>query len=175
MGLSFAVVFETYLGAIEAMRGIVAPATKEQRRLAATTQCNLPSDVPLLVAAAYLHDHLDAVINGRPQQTRPAWVRQLTFLGALASTEIPIPLTMRVASAWIDYFLTLRSIEYLNTLQLVAGDQVALSHEYTDRSTGERYTWEDEVMVSSIGSNGLVYFKGGNGQCAYPHRLRRLQ
>lgn len=81
---------------------------------------------------------------------------------------------MRVASAWIDYFLTLRSIECLNTLQLAAGDRVLLSREYTDRSTRERHTWEDEVTVSSIGSNGLVYFKGGNGQCAYPHRLRRL-
>jgi hypothetical protein len=46
-------------------------------------------------------------------------------------------------------------------------------HEWTDTATGEVRTYEDELVVSSVGADGLVYFKGGNGPCAHPHRLRR--
>jgi hypothetical protein len=33
----------------------------------------------------------------------------------------------------------------------------------------------DYRIVSSVGSNGLVYFKGGNGQCGWPANLRRAE
>jgi len=32
----------------------------------------------------------------------------------------------------------------------------------------------ETVTVSSIGSNGLVYFRGGNGKCGWPANLRRI-
>ena len=81
---------------------------------------------------------------------------------------------MRVASAWIDYYLILRSVAALEELRLEAGDRVARLHSVTDPTSGEVHEYEDQLTVSSIGADGLVYFKGGNGQCAHPHRLRRL-
>jgi hypothetical protein len=82
-------------------------------------------------------------------------------------------MTIGVASAWITYYLALRSIDFLSALRIESGDVVMRRHEWTDAIDGTDRTYENKVIVSSIGADGLVYFKGGNGQCAHPHRLRR--
>lgn len=46
-------------------------------------------------------------------------------------------------------------------------------HDWTDTTNGQTHTYEDRMVVSSIGADGLVHFKGGNGQFSHPHRLRR--
>lgn len=165
-------VFASYVEAVEVMQNSIRRASKEQLDLANLTGCDVPPGAPLLIAAAYLHDHLDPVIDdgGNP---RPASDRQMSFLKALAGEQVVgSDLSMRVASAWIDYHLTVRTIERLEDLKLVAGHEVILSHDWVAPGGGQ-YHYEQAMVVSSIGANGLVYFKGGNGKCAYPHRLRR--
>jgi hypothetical protein len=46
---------------------------------------------------------------------------------------------------------------------------------HVDPVTGELHEYVSPPMViSSIGSNGLVYFRGGNGQCGWPSSLSRV-
>lgn len=170
------VAFQSYIGAVEALGHVVGEASTDQTRLAAMTGCVLPLPLPRVVAAAHLRDQLDHRINGSdPSPQRVATARQIEFLAGLAPQGfLPAePLTVGVASAWISYYLALRSIACLIDLQLVSGDAVLREHRATDLQDGTIYTFEDEKIVSSIGVDGLVYFRGGNGQCAHPHRLRR--
>jgi len=165
-------VFASYVEAVEVMRRPIRPATSEQLDLARLTGCDVPPGAPLLIAAACLHSHLDPVIDGG-RGPRPASDRQLSFLIALAGQDLADSnLSMRVASAWIDYYLTVRAIKRPEDLELDAGHEVIRSHDWTAHD-GEQHHYEDRMVVSSIGANGLVYFKGGNRQCAYPHRLRQ--
>ena len=76
-------VFASYVEAVEVMRRPIRPATSEQLDLARLTGCDVPAGAPLLIAAAYLHSHLDPVIDGGGGR-RPASDRQLSFLIALA-------------------------------------------------------------------------------------------
>ena len=79
-----------------------------------------------------------------------------------------------VASAWIDHYLSLQTAQALEALQPRTGDEVHHRHDYIDPATGEEVDLGGTVTVSSIGSNGLVYFRGGNGQCGWPTNLLRI-
>lgn len=170
------VVHKSYLGALESLRSAAADASDAQRELAVLVGCELPAAVPRIVASALLRDHLEHVIEGREDSgTQPATDAQVKYLEALAPERSSSGVrSARVVSAWIDYFLTLRSIACHQELELEAGDRVARLHRWTDPIDGELHEYEDTMVVSSIGDDGLVYFRGGNGQCAHPHRLRRL-
>ena len=112
-------VFASYVEAVEVMRRPIRPATSEQLDLACLTGCDVPPGAPLLIAAAYLHSHLDPVIDGGGGR-RPASDRQLSFLIGLAGQDLADSnLSMRVASAWIDYYLTVRAIKRLEDLERV--------------------------------------------------------
>lgn len=104
----------------------------------------------------------------------PATDRQLDFLEKLGHAHVRPEMHRRVASAWIDYYLSLLTADALESLRLKAGDQVHHEHQYVDPSTGEVTDLGGSVTVSSIGSNGLVYFRGGNGRCGWPTNLRRI-
>jgi len=81
-------------------------------------------------------------------------------------------MTRAEASAWIDHHLRLRTIAALERLRLRAGDVVVKKVEHVDPGTGEFHEYVSPILViSSIGSHGLVYFKGGNGQCGWPSSL----
>lgn len=103
----------------------------------------------------------------------PATERQLAFLGALGHAHKRQDISRRVASAWIEHYLSLRTASALKELRLVAGDAVSQEHSDIDSMTGEIHVWYQPRTVSSIGENGLVYFRGGNGQCGWPSLLRR--
>lgn len=100
--------------------------------------------------------------------------KQLRFLSELGHTEVSPTMLRPVASAWIDHYLSLRTADALESLQLKAGDQVHYAVEYVDHVSGEVADIGGVVTVSSIGSNGLVYFRGGNGACGWPTRLRPI-
>lgn len=73
-----------------------------------------------------------------------------------------------MASAWIDYYLTARNARRLRELMLVSGRKVTKTETWVNPATGELQSLASDYIVSSIGASGLVYFKGGNGQCAWP-------
>jgi hypothetical protein len=56
-------------------------------------------------------------------------------------------------------------------LALVPGDCVTWSR--TVRQEGKRLVLRDDGVVSSVGENGMVYLKGGNGRCCWARFLER--
>lgn len=67
-----------------------------------------------------------------------------------------------VRFAWIGVLLRRRAVEALSYLQLQAGDVV---------SSGGGGP-EESDLVSSIGADGRVYFRGPNCRSGLPHALR---
>jgi hypothetical protein len=148
------------------------PCSRAQRDLASGLGISLDEDQPRDVATAILEDHLAPILHS--QQPAPATPNQRAFLARLGSNRASEPsLTKNVASAWIGHLLGLRTIDALTTLALNHGDVVLKRGTWTDQATGSVETWEETYVVSSIGEDGLVYFKGGNGKCAWPSSLAR--
>ena len=55
-------------------------------------------------------------------------------------------------------------------MQLIPGDRVLIRNMVNIR--GEQHEFDQEYIVSSIRGDGLVYFKGGNGTCAWATKLK---
>jgi hypothetical protein len=149
------------------------PATSAQRGLADNLGLRLADDVPRSVTSVLLEDHLRPTVWG--DEPELATEKQRAFLARLGATDVAADadLSKAAASAWIDYRFTLQTIRHLKELRLVSGDQVVKWHAWRDPESGETMEFEDQHVVSSIGVDGLVYFKGGNGKCGWPSSLRR--
>lgn len=105
----------------------------------------------------------------------PPTDRQVQFLREIAHGEswAKAPLSRRTASAWVGHFLAERTAQQLRDSRLTRGDRVLKTHSWVDQDAGELHEWSEEYTVSSIGADGLVYFRRGNGKCAWPHSLTR--
>ncbi|CAN5408295.1 hypothetical protein BH09ACT7_BH09ACT7_05090 [soil metagenome] len=148
----------------------VEPATEAQLALAELLGFVLSGAEPRAVAAVLLEDHLQPKIWGK--QPEPATEPQIALLARLDAPQAHLPgLTKTSASAWIDHHLTLKTIEDLIRLRPAKNDAMIERRvtETLDRQL-ESLTFR---VISSIGADGLVYFKGGNGQCSRPHRLEK--
>jgi hypothetical protein len=139
------------------------PTTTRQHQLATIAGIALPQNLPQLVAAARLQAALGADI-GSTDEFDVDQVQQ----DILAALETP---TLRVttppedhteADAWIAVLRLKRRQQALENLELMAGDIVELD--------GADQVYE----VSSIGSNGRVYFKGSTRGGAWPDQLTVL-
>ena len=161
---------------VRLMEQHLGPATRDQQALAAEVGLALSGDLPHGVAAGMLEDHLLPRIWADPARgAAPATEKQVAFLENI-SDERPWkrpPLTKRVASAWIDHYLTMRNAQRLRVLKIGSGDKVTKTEAWVNHLTGELQTLATDHIVSSIGASGLVYFKGGNGQCAWLSALSR--
>jgi len=145
------------------------PPTAEQLDLAATIGLRYVGE-PRVVFAAAIEAWLHPAI--RQEQPKPATGRQLSFLDELGHEHEVAGLSRSVASAWIQHYLSVRTARALNELQLSAGDLIDQEHRHVDPTTGQLRVWFQKQTVSSIGRNGLVYFRGGNGRCGWPTQLR---
>ena len=137
-----------------------APATERQHQLAAVAGITLPKEMPQLVAAARLQTALGADV-GSSDETEIDEVHE----DLMASLQTP---TLRIttlagnraeARTWIAYLYLKRRQHALERLELMAGDIVEI-----DRS-------EQVAEISSIGSQGRVYFKGTGSGGAWPDQL----
>lgn len=155
------------------------PVAEGQIALASFVGLHLNDDMPRGVAAVMLEDALRSHISGTSAEAAPADLqptdRQMNFLRGIAHGELwtRATLTRRSASAWIGHFLAERTAHLLREMQLVRGDRVIKTRSWVNEATGELHEWSQEHEVSSIGANGLVYFRGGNGQCGWPSSLTR--
>jgi hypothetical protein len=151
-----------------------SPATKEQVALAGMVGLTLHGDEPRTVVAELLEDHLAPAIHGR--HALPASEHQCSLLDDLCGDRggpDRSSLTRRSASAWIRHYLTMSRLGALRELKLERGDVVDDLDRFVD-GEGEVHEMRSRHTVSSIGDDGLVYFKGGNGRCSTPTRLRRV-
>jgi hypothetical protein len=139
------------------------PATTRQHQLAAIAGIAVPQDMPQLVAAARLQAALGADI-GSTDEFNVDEVRQ-DILAALETPTLRIttpPEDRTEADAWIAFLRLKRRQQALENLKLMAGDIVEVD--------GADQVYE----VSSIGSNGRVYFKGSTSGGAWPDQLAIL-
>jgi hypothetical protein len=149
------------------------PATRDQLRLAKQLSLTFDASTPRAVASTLLEDALRPAIWG--SNPEPATDKQRAYLLQLERGDVSgdADLSKAAASAWLDHLLSLRTIQSLGELQLVQGVGVLQRTTWTNPESGETFEHLDEHTISSIGGNGLVYFKGGNGKCAWPASLSR--
>ncbi|HWB20493.1 MAG TPA: hypothetical protein VG711_09355 [Phycisphaerales bacterium] len=143
--------------------------TIEQLRVATLIGVNLCGDTEF-VAAARIEDAVSAaILSGLP---KPATDRQVEFgkaLGLALSSD-----SVRVASAKIDDELYMRNVAAAKTLGLKAGDRVVKRE--TIEVDGNVHMIDREYVVSSIDPNSLrIWFRGGNGQGAWPTQLEKTE
>lgn len=121
------------------------------------------------VAAARLEDKVaPAIYPG--QELRLATDRQVAF-----GRSLILDLTndsFRVASAKIDDELRVRNRTAANDLGLKPGDRVVKRQRV--EINGTCHDLDQEYIVSSVDENFRVWFKGGNGQGAWPTQLEKI-
>lgn len=156
---------------VRRLRAAAGQATTKQREIADAVRCPYTNE-PRAVLTAVIECWLMPTLYGDAAQ--PATEKQLRFLLELGHTEVSPTMLRPVASAWIDHYLSLQTADALESLQLKAGDQVHHVVDHVDLVSGEVADIGGLATVSSIASNGLVYFRGGNGACGWPTRLRLI-
>ncbi len=144
---------------IDAINPIIGGATKEQKKLLTFLGINLSSNLPYLVVAAKLRDNLAKILDmPRPKEPNLFQMSRIEFL-KIDSDGIIEPKSNSEAEAWGKHLSLIRRMEHLKRLQIESGDIVEV--------ISENYFAE----VSSIGEEGRVYFKGGNGAASWPDLL----
>lgn len=142
------------------------PPSDEQVSLAALLGISVAVD-SYDVAAARLFDAVAVAVGFEAPE--PSSVRQRSYAEALGFSVASD--SKRVASAKIAEALFEKNQQAITEMNLKPGDHV-VRVEHVEFE-GEMRTLETEFVISSIQPNGRVFFKGGNGQCAWPTQLRR--
>ena len=142
------------------------PPSKDQHALAVLLKLDLGND-SRDVAAAKLLDAVAVSVGFEPAE--PASDRQRAFAESLGASVEGI--TKRVASARIGELLLAKNLKAIEEMNLMPGDHVVRVQSFEFQ--GETRVLEQEFVVSSVQPNGRVFFKGGNGQGAWPTQLRK--
>ncbi|WP_156117293.1 hypothetical protein [Xanthomonas sacchari] len=121
------------------------------------------------VAAAKIMDRVAIAVKHFPPKPSSAEQRKFAKSLKLAVAKD----SMRVASAKISDALADKNAKALARLNLKKGDKVIYIEKY-DFGDGLQ-TNTSEHIVSSIGSNGRVYFKGIGCQGAWPSQLKKVR
>lgn len=122
----------------------------------------MPPTIPQRVAAARLRAELARELQVDASQ--PSTEAEQELLKTLETESLranPEPRDRGELRAWVDHLRLLRRKEALQRLQLEAGDIVKVM------DVGGSHVEE----VSSIGSDGRVFFRGGAGAGAWPDQL----
>lgn len=145
------------------LESLTAAPSEEQKGLATAIGISIPADVPAPVAAVILRDALSSVllqsVGGKADIPEA-----LTDLEGELGLTTPAYLTTgsrQEISAWFHARYMLATARGLYELQPELGDVVS----------GHSGTSENRV-ISSIGDNGRVYFKGRGS--AWPNHLRAV-
>lgn len=134
--------------------------------LAASLGLDIGTDTFDVVAARLLDAVAPAIGHEPPEQSSE---RQRAFAASLGHNVAAD--TKRVASAKIGEALFAKNQDAISSLGLKSGDRVVRVKRF--EFEGEMRTLEQEFVVSSIQPNGRVFFKGGNGQGAWPTELKK--
>ena len=140
--------------------------TESQLALAKLVGLDLGADTYDLAAAKLLDAVATAIGFEAPE---PSSERQRSFASSLGCEVCED--SKRVASAKIGEALFAKNQAAIAALALKSGDLVIRIQQFEFQ--GELRTLEQEYVISSIRPNGRVFFKGGNGQGAWPTQLRK--
>lgn len=139
--------------------------TKYQEYIASLLGIDVSGDTQS-VAAARIQDFLSPAVEVNIE-IRPVTSRQIQLaksLGVDVSED-----SFNVAFAKIGDKFAERNKELLDELQLMPGDWVVKQKEDVLDIASRTF------MISSIGRNGRIYFKGGNGWGAWPHEIKKVE
>lgn len=137
-----------------------------QRKIAAQLGLDVAGD-SYDVAAARIMDIVALAVKQFPARASSA--EQRKFAKSLKLNVAKD--SMRVASAKISDALLAANKKALRRLKLSKGDKVVFTEKYDTESGVHRRI--SEHVISSIGSNGRVYFKGIGCQGAWPTQLKK--
>ena len=140
--------------------------SQDQIALAGSLGLDIKADT-FGVAAARLMDAVATAVGHEPPEQSSE--RQRTFAASLGHNVTAD--TKRVASAKIGDALFTKNQDAIAFLHLKPGDCVVRIEHF--EHDGEMRTVEQEFVVSSIQPKGRVFFKGGNGQGAWPTQLKK--
>lgn len=135
-----------------------APVSKFQKAVARKLSIKVDAK-SFTVAAAQIETALSAALIGE-KAIKPASERQIAYANSLGIGTSKD--SMKVASARIRDRLGETNAERIRFLQLVPGMRVKWKK------------WNQEMIISSISENGLLWFKGGNGKCAFPSQVQAI-
>jgi hypothetical protein len=145
----------TWEYAVEQLRDATKPVTEEQLALAGKIGLKLTPGTSTIVAGALLRVALCNEL--KLPAAKPVSEH---FAGCLKGLRSETKAKFKAkndeeAAAWVEYLRLLRRIRVLTKQKFEAGDIVRLQD-------GEK------IEVSSIGADGCVYFKGGQGYRSWP-------
>lgn len=141
------------------------PSPKQQE-LANLLGISISEDTPD-IAAARLIDQIAEAIGYEPREDSTSKQREFAAsLGQDVGAD-----SKRVASAKIGEALFCKNQDAIAALSLHPGDRVIRVSQF--EHNGELQFFEREFIVSSIQASGRVFFKGGNGQGAWPTQLKK--
>lgn len=154
--------FASWQSVVDILTARTGPPTAQQIRLGSLLRVDVPAGVPGRVYAAALRRHVASELELR--RSPPPTAGQLDLLSSL-SEEVERPTIGQVpdadcVDAWVQTFFDLRSITALTANEFAVGDIVDVG---PIRGLAE---------VSSIGADGALFFRGGQGSQARPHRVR---
>lgn len=146
----------------DGMERLLAGPTPHQLATAASLSVTLPANLPAPVATTVLHWHItDPDLRDSSTSEIPFGLVELENSLGLSPTEQFITDSRAELNAWFAARFMLKTLEGLRSLQPVPGDVV---HQMF-RSAG------DDRIVSSIGRDGRVHFKGRPSGRAWPNNL----
>ncbi|SRR6266481_1122787 len=140
-------------------------ANRAQCRIARRLDIDVSGDSDEIAAARIL-DAVAPALLARPE--RPSTTRQRKFAESLA-LDVGAD-SLRVASVRIAETLRLRNLDAAARMRMRPGRMVVLETDWEWQ--GQRICSREAQVVSSVGKDGLVYFRGGGGRCAWASTLR---
>jgi len=143
------------------------PPSTEQREIAGRLGLDISADSSD-IAAARIFDAVATAVGHEP--TAPSTERQRAFAASLGQDVSSD--SQRIASARIGEALQIRNEQAIAELDLKPGDRILRVERFEHE--GQWHTLEREFIVSSIQPSGRIFFRGGNGQGAWPTQIRKL-
>ncbi len=144
------------------MKELVHIAKVDARQVAFGEKLGLKLEgTTISVATARIHDAIDSAFFGIADLGSPT--QKQIALAAKFGYEIA-RLSRREGDAVVDDILTELNLEAIEDQELAPGVRVRNIHDALDTAR----------LISSIGPDGTVYFRGGNGKRAWARSLRRL-
>ncbi len=142
--------------------------TTWQREIAAKLGIDISND-SRQVAAGRINDMVESAVHPERSPRSPT-ARQLEL-----AAEVGIDIAKdryHTAFSKIHEALEGRSQRLVSEMRLQPGDTVVVG-DVVER-LGSEIDMSREWVISSIGENGRLYFKGGGGHCAWPSEIKKI-
>ncbi len=151
------VTFESSAVLLAAVKSGHLAATQKQLDVASALNIELPPEAPRSVVAAVLRTSLSGPLEIATYDATDAQDELLSELGVESDVARR---SSSVASAYIEGAYVERRLREHADLKLHAGDVVRLG--------------DQDYVISSISSNGRIYFRGGRGQACWPDQIDQV-